>query len=120
MCKRLLVFVLACTCSVFFNAGQSSENSSQRVLMVLVLFRCLNGCESEARATQVDDRKPGMEIWLDLGVVPPPTPTGPVKRDWYMLMGAFASAFTRLRVWGIASPLKVEEPWWEQSRSGGG
>ena len=38
------------------------------------------------------DRKPGIEIRLNPGVVPPPTPAGPVKRDWYTLMGAFASA----------------------------
>ena len=32
-------------------------------------------------------------IWLNPGVVPPPTPAGPVKRDRYALMGTFASAF---------------------------
>ena len=31
-------------------------------------------------------------IWLNPGVVCPLTPAGPVKRDWYMLMGAFSSA----------------------------
>ena len=36
MCARaLLVFLVVCACSLFFNAGQSSENSSQRVLIVL-------------------------------------------------------------------------------------
>ena len=30
---------------------------------------------------------------LNHDVVPPPTPAGPVKRDQYALMGAFASAF---------------------------
>ena len=40
VCARaLLVFLLACSCSVFLNAGQSSENSSQRVLIVLDLSR---------------------------------------------------------------------------------
>ena len=31
----LLVFQVVCACSPFFNAGRSSENSSQRVLIVL-------------------------------------------------------------------------------------
>ena len=34
-----------------------------------------------------------METWLNPGMVPLPTPAGPVKRDWYALMGAFALAF---------------------------
>ena len=33
-----------------------------------------------------------MTIWLDPGVAPRPTLAGPVKRDWYALMGAPASA----------------------------
>ena len=70
----LLVFLLACACSVFFNAGRSCENSSQRVLIVLFLSCRGNGSESEARATPVDDRRPGIAIWLNPGVVPPPTP----------------------------------------------
>ena len=75
MCARaLLVFLLACVCSVFFNAGRSSKNSSQLVLIVLVLSGYGNGSESEARATRVDDRRPGIAIWLHPGVVPPPTP----------------------------------------------
>ena len=38
VCARsLLVFLLACACSVFLNAGRSSETSSQRVIIVLVL-----------------------------------------------------------------------------------
>ena len=37
--------------------------------------------------------KPGMGIWLNPGVVPPPTSAGPVQRDFYKLMAAFASAF---------------------------
>ena len=37
VCARaLLVFLLACACSVFFNAGRWCEISSQRVQMVLV------------------------------------------------------------------------------------
>ena len=32
-------------------------------------------------------------IWLNPRVMPPCTPSGPVKRDWYTLIGAFASAF---------------------------
>ena len=75
MCARaLLVFLLACACSVFLNAGRSSENSSQRVLIVLVLSCYGNGSESEARATPVEDRRPGIAIWLNDGVVPPCTP----------------------------------------------
>ena len=36
MCARaLLVFLMACVCSVFRNAGRSCENSFQRVLIVL-------------------------------------------------------------------------------------
>ena len=34
-----------------------------------------------------------MGITLNPGMVPPPTPAGPVKLNWYALMGAFASAF---------------------------
>ena len=45
----------------------------------------------------MDDRRPGIDIriviWLEPGVVPTPTPAGPVKRDGYALMGAFALAF---------------------------
>ena len=75
MCaSTLLVFLLACGCSVFLNAGQSSENSSQRVLIVLVLSCYGNGSESKARATPVEDRRPGIGIWLNPGVVPPRTP----------------------------------------------
>ena len=58
MCARaLLVFLLTCGCSVFLNAGRSFENSSQRLLIVLVLHCYGNGNESEARATPVDDRR---------------------------------------------------------------
>ena len=75
MCARtLLVFLLACACSVFLNAGPSSENSSQRVLIVLVLSCYGNGSESKARSTPVEDRRPGIAIWLNPCVVPPRTP----------------------------------------------
>ena len=75
MCARaLLVFLVVCTRSLFLNAGRSSENSSQWVLMVLVLSCYANGYELEARAAPVDDRRPGTAIWLNRGVVPPPTP----------------------------------------------
>ena len=75
VCARtLLVFLLACACSVFLNAGRSAENPSPRVLIVLVLSCCGNGSESEARATPVDDRRPRIAIWLNPGVVPQPTP----------------------------------------------
>ena len=59
MCARaLLVFLLACACSLFLNSGRSSENSSRRVLIVLVLSCRGNGYELEARATPVDDIRP--------------------------------------------------------------
>ena len=59
VCARaLLVFLLACACSVLFNAGRSFENSSQRALIVLVLSYYGNGNELEARATPVEDRRP--------------------------------------------------------------
>ena len=62
VCARaFLVFLLVCACSVFFNAGRSFENSSQRVLIVLVLSCYGNGNESEARATPVNDRRPGVK-----------------------------------------------------------
>ena len=75
VCARaLLVFLSACAWSVSFDAGRSSENSSQQALIVLVLFSYGNGSKWEARATPVDDRRPGIAIWLNPGVVPPPTP----------------------------------------------
>ena len=75
VCARaLLTFLLACACCVFLNAGRSSENSSQRVLIVLVPSCYGNGSESEARATPVEDRRPGIANWLDPGVVPLRTP----------------------------------------------
>ena len=62
VCARaLLVFLLGCACSVFLNEGRSFENCSQRVLIVLVLHCYGNGNESEARATPVDDRRPGVK-----------------------------------------------------------
>ena len=41
----------------------------------------------------MDDRRPGLSISLNPGVVPPSTQAGPVKRHWYTFMGAFAMAF---------------------------
>ena len=70
----LLVFLLACACSVFLNAGRLSESCSQWVLIVLDLSCSRNGYELEARATPVEDRRLGIVIWLNPGVVPPPTP----------------------------------------------
>ena len=62
LCARtLLVFLLACACSVFLNAGRLSENSSQRVLIVLVLSGYGKGSQSEPRATPVDDRRSGVQ-----------------------------------------------------------
>ena len=51
---------------------------------------------------------------LESGAVPPPTPAYPVKRDWYTLMGAFASAFgTPTCIWDHefleAGEVRVEE-----------
>ena len=75
VCARaLLVFLLACACSVFLNAGRSSQNSSHRVLIVLVLSCYGNGSKSEARATPVEDRRPRIAIWVNPGVVPSRTP----------------------------------------------
>ena len=69
----LLVLLVACASSVFLIAGKSPESSSQVVLRVLGLSCYGNGSESESRATPVDDRRPGIAIWLNLGVVPLPT-----------------------------------------------
>ena len=74
VCARaLLVFLLACACPAFLNAGRSFENSPQPVLIVLVLHCYGNGNESEGRATPVEDRRPGIAIWLNPSVVPPRT-----------------------------------------------
>ena len=72
--RALLMFLLACACFVFFYACRSSENYFQGVLIVLVLSCYGNGTRSDARATPVDERRPGFVIWLNPGVVPPPTP----------------------------------------------
>ena len=62
VCARALrVFLLACACSVFCNAGRAFENSSQRVLIVLVLSCYGNGNKLEARATPVTYRRPGVK-----------------------------------------------------------
>ena len=74
MCARaLFVFLLACPCSVFLNAGRSSDRSSQWVPIVLDLSCYGNGYKLEARATPVEDRRPGTAILLNPGVVSPPT-----------------------------------------------
>ena len=57
-------------------------------------------------------------IRLNPGVSPPPTPAGPVKRDWYTLMGAFASAFATPACTGDhegITIMKPEEPEWKRS-----
>ena len=62
VCARaLLVILLACACSMFFNAGRSFEISSQRELIVLVPSFYGNENQSEARATPVNDRRPGVK-----------------------------------------------------------
>ena len=114
--RALLVFLLACACSVFFNAGRLSENSSRRVLIVLVLSCYRNGSESEARATPVDDRRPGIEIWLNPGMVPPPTPTvalGCITALWrrpVYVNGRICFGSATPTCMGTKSPLKLEEP----------
>ena len=103
---------VVCACSLLlglcFNAGRATENSSERVLIVVALSCYQNGYGSEARATPVEDRRPEVKDlakpwcgsirphWLSV-------------TDWYTLMGAFAWAVPRLRVWGITSPWKLEE-----------
>ena len=47
-------------------------------------------------------------IWLNPGVVPLPTPPGPEKRDWYTLMGTFASAFATPTCMGDHESLEAE------------
>ena len=64
----------------------------------------------------MDDRWPRIVIWLNPGVVPPLTLTGPLKGDWYALMGGFASAFATPTGMGDHDALKaagalVEEEW---------
>ena len=102
------MFLLACACSVFLNAGQSSEDSSQCVLIVLDLSCCGNGYNLDARATPVEDRRPGIAIWQTLVWCLRPHRLS--VTDWYTLMGASASAVPRLGVWGIISHWKLEEP----------
>ena len=77
--RALLVFLVVCACSLFFNAGRSCENSSQWVLIVLDSIHLLNGYKLESRGTLVDDRRPGIMIWLNPCVVPPPTPAVPLE-----------------------------------------
>ena len=57
----------------------------------------------------MDDRRPGLNIWLNPGMVPPPTPAGPVKGDWYTLMGAFASAFATATCMGDHESIEAVE-----------
>ena len=73
-CLVLLLRTRApCFLGPCFNAGLATENSSEQVLIVLALSCYRNRYKSEARATPVDVRRPGLRIWLSLGVVPPPT-----------------------------------------------
>ena len=68
LCARaLLVFLVACARSVFFNAGRWSEKFYQRVLIVLDLSCCRSGSELEVWATPVDDTRPENVIWLNPG-----------------------------------------------------
>ena len=50
-----------------------------------------------------------MIIWLNHGVVPPPTPAGPVKRNWYASMHAFASTFATPTGMGDQESHEAEE-----------
>ena len=40
-------------------------------------------------------------ICLNCGVVPPPTPAGPVEKDSYTFLGAFASPFATPTCMGV-------------------
>ena len=62
----------------------------------------------------MDGRRPGFSIWLDPGVVPPPPAAGPVKQDWYTLMGAFASAVATPMCMGDHESLEAGEVLVEQ------
>ena len=99
VCARVLAWLSCCVrvhsllLALSFYAGQAIENFYEQVLVVLHLSCYRRRRDSEAMASPVNDPKLRMVIWLKPGVVPPPTPTGPVKRDWFTLMGAFASAF---------------------------
>ena len=77
--RALLVFLLACACSLFLNADRSSENSFQSVPIVLILSCGGNGYEFEARATPVDERRPGTAIWLTLVWCPRPDRLLPLR-----------------------------------------
>ena len=83
-------------CAPWLLAARSQQASPstalKAMLIVLVLSNCQLGHDLETRVTQVDDRRPGIVIWPKPRVMPLPTLAGPVKRDWYALMGAFASA----------------------------
>ena len=57
----------------------------------------------------MDDRRPGRSIWLNPGVLPPPTPADPVERDWYASLGAFASAFATPKRMGKHESPEAEE-----------
>ena len=65
---------VACACSLLlglcFNAGRATENSSERVLIVLALS-CYR---SESRATAVEDRRPKFKSGYTLVWFDPPTP----------------------------------------------
>ena len=75
LCMRApFLFLLACACSVFLNAGRSFENSPQRVLIVLVLHCYGNGNESKAGQLQWMIEGPELRIWLSPCLVPPPAP----------------------------------------------
>ena len=113
--RALLVFLLASACSAFLNAGPWSENSSQRVLIVLALSCYGNRSESEAGATPVEDGRPGIAIWLNPGVVPPRTPAvalgciTALERRMVHINGRICFGSATPGVWGIMRPWKLEE-----------
>ena len=49
-------------------------------------------------------------IWLNLDVVPPPTPADPLEEINTCSWAHLLRLLPHLRVWGITSPLKLEEP----------
>ena len=56
-------------------------------------------------------RSPGFGSWLNPGVLHPPTPAGPVTRDWYtlMYMGTFAAAVAAPTCMGDHESLEAGE-----------
>ena len=67
-------FSCSCWRACALCSSMRADRLKIRVLIVLVLSCYGNGSQLEARATPVEDRRPGNAIWLNPGVVPPRTP----------------------------------------------